>query len=101
MQKRYIKKLAYLISAGVIAFISQNLPFEKQNTSSKTQINKNYILTKHAKCRMKCRHIDNQDITEILTSGKKIIVNLILQKGRVLLFPWRVMQKKIHNILEL
>lgn len=28
------------------------------------------ILTKHAKCRMDCRHIDQQEITEILKTGK-------------------------------
>ena len=70
--KKYKNKLAYLIVSAVIALASQYFPLKDiGKSSSSSPVNKNYILTKHAKCRMKCRHIDDQDISEILASGKK------------------------------
>ncbi|MBS1511272.1 MAG: DUF4258 domain-containing protein [Bacteroidetes bacterium] len=44
------------------ATISSELPFSRQTT--------HLIYTKHARCRMDCRHIDESEVKEILQEGK-------------------------------
>lgn len=41
--------------------VSENEPFDRANTS--------YIYTRHARCRMDCRHIDEAEIREIVQKG--------------------------------
>lgn len=46
---------------------------ERVNDHQKVEFNRNadhLVLTKHAKCRMDCRHISEQEIKEILHTGK-------------------------------
>lgn len=46
---------------------SKKNPIQKQKLQSRGA---NYILTKHAKCRMNCRNIDHKDIKDIFENGK-------------------------------
>lgn len=66
------KKVIYLICTIIASLIlKENIP-QTQNKSTISNNNKNdYILTRHAKCRMGCREIDDKDIRDILSNGKK------------------------------
>lgn len=66
---------------AIIGFITKN---QNQQNSQKQDnfrkdskhmqrsvgFNSNYILTHHAKCRMKCRGIDKEEIDQVLSKGK-------------------------------
>lgn len=66
---------------AIIGFITKNqnqqssqnhLDFRKnpKQTQRSGNINNKYILTHHAKCRMKCRGIDKEEINQVLAKGK-------------------------------
>lgn len=64
-----IKKIVLLVLAIIASFVAKdNIP-QNASTNSSGKAG-DYILTKHAKCRMGCRKIDNQDIQDILKNGK-------------------------------
>jgi len=43
---------------------------KKNKEKKKLKVSKNFKITKHARCRMKCRGIDEGEIEEILQDGK-------------------------------
>ncbi|MBI2730112.1 MAG: DUF4258 domain-containing protein [Sphingobacteriales bacterium] len=52
--------------------IKKEVPVVKQNTNTGDPVNRNttnFIYTKHARCRMDCRHIDESEVKEILHEG--------------------------------
>jgi hypothetical protein len=67
----------YFIIIGLVIIIILGIWLSKRNNFSKSSANENLfrdtnhlILTKHAKCRMDCRHINAQEIKEIIQVGK-------------------------------
>ena len=71
MKNKKVQKLIYLVIAIISAVVFKDKVPLNTNTASQSFSSKNYILTKHAKCRMQCRNIDEQDIDDILESGRK------------------------------
>ncbi len=70
------KKIIAVLIVTICGFITKNQtkqpnskknPVQKQRSFNK---NRGYTLTRHAKCRMDCRNIDDQDIRDILKNGK-------------------------------
>lgn len=69
-------KRKYFIVIGVIIIVLFGIWLGKKNNFFKSSINErllrdtNYlILTKHARCRMDCRHITTEEIKEIIHNG--------------------------------
>ena len=68
-------KKKYFILWGLIIIIILGIWFGKKNNFFKSSANELFrdtnhlILTKHAKCRMDCRHITAQEIKEIIRTG--------------------------------
>ncbi|CAN5713796.1 hypothetical protein BH11BAC3_BH11BAC3_45880 [soil metagenome] len=81
MNKKYIPYIVFIAAALLLFFIKRNQrgSFPK-NTSTEITIpvesdggfNRNVsklIYSKHARCRMECRHIDESEVKEILQQG--------------------------------
>ncbi len=74
MQKKIGRAIAILIIAGINYFFFQK---DGKSTSSSTQkpdqsrssILKNIKITRHAKCRMGCRKINESEIMEVIEQG--------------------------------
>ena len=65
------KKIIIFIIAGVLSLVFKENFFEPRDSSGPSPTEgQDFILTKHAKCRMKCRHIDELEVTEVLSLGK-------------------------------
>ena len=73
MNKKFVRKVVaiILLALGVIIFF-----YKKTEKGNVIPVSENFnrkltpiIYTKHAKCRMGCRHIDEQEVTEILYNG--------------------------------
>lgn len=59
--------------AVILFFIlrpSGNSPDHPKDPSELNRAESNFIYTKHAKCRMECRHIDASEVAEIYRTGK-------------------------------
>jgi hypothetical protein len=81
MFKKYIPYILLLVAAAALLYIKshQRGKFPTHTTDNVTvpanidnRLNRdvnNLIYTKHAKCRMDCRHIDESEVLEILHSG--------------------------------
>lgn len=68
MKNRYYFIAAFFIIFIIIIWLSQNnhsLRVDKNLFRNTTNI----ILTKHARCRMDCRHINKEEINEIIHTG--------------------------------
>jgi hypothetical protein len=70
-----MKKRNFII-AGILIIAILTIWFRQQNNFTKSSAEENLfrdtnhlILTKHAKCRMECRHINAQEIKEIIQVG--------------------------------
>jgi hypothetical protein len=82
MLKKYAPYILLLAAAALFFFLKQNQrgPAANQNTEISTEavsadegFNRNpdsIIYTKHARCRMQCRHITEPEVKEILQTGK-------------------------------
>ena len=92
MLKKYLPYIALLVAAFLLFYVKKNQRGTK-NKQHTEQVNKritvnplspaanenrtegfdrrynNLVITKHARCRMACRHIDESEIKEILQSG--------------------------------
>jgi len=71
MSSSKIKKILSLLAFLILGYIGQKqdyAPFSKKEKNS--SYSKNIVLTKHAKCRMKCRNINQAEIEEVLAKGK-------------------------------
>ena len=69
-------KKRYFIIAAIIIITILAIWFRHQNNFNNTSADENLfrdtnhlILTKHAKCRMDCRHINTHEIKEIIKTG--------------------------------
>src|SRR5665647_1905565 len=69
-------KKRYFIIAAIIIITILAIWFRHQNNFNNTSADENLfrdtnhlILTKHAKCRMDCRHINAHEIKEIIKTG--------------------------------
>ena len=95
MLKKYLPYIALLVAAFLLFYVKKNQRGTK-NKQHTEQVNKritvnplspaanenrtegfdrrynNLVITKHARCRMACRHIDESEIKEILQSGMLI-----------------------------
>lgn len=84
MNKKYIPVLALLAAALFFYWIKNNQRGQRNHSKKTTEIipakDKNagidfnrqptkIIYSKHAKCRMDCRHIDESEVKEILAEG--------------------------------
>ena len=87
MFKKYIPYFVLLAAGFLLWFIKKHqpssypkpkntsipivLPPVRENVSEDVNRNAHTIIySRHAKCRMACRHIDESEVKEILTSGK-------------------------------
>jgi hypothetical protein len=62
--------VAVLIIIKLIAFYKQNNNAGNSSNNDSFRNTNHIILTNHAKCRMDCRHITEQEIKEIIHKGK-------------------------------
>ncbi|MFN8305936.1 MAG: DUF4258 domain-containing protein [Ferruginibacter sp.] len=91
MLKKYLPYIALVVAAGLLFFIKRNQRGRVQPSTEQTERitvppvmpgkpeQKQYegfdrntshlIFSKHAKCRMDCRHIDEAEVREILKNG--------------------------------
>ena len=99
MLKKYLPFII-LLAAGVLLWYvksNQRNHYPRRNTDDNITIPVNsnegfsrhpdkIIYTKHARCRMDCRHIDESEITEVIENGK-VNYNKIEEDGRGKTFP--------------
>ena len=62
--------VAVFIIIKLIAFYKQNNIVRNSSNNDSFRNTNHLILTNHAKCRMDCRHITEQEIKEIIHDGK-------------------------------
>ena len=62
--------IAVLIIIKLVAFYKQDKSVGNSSNSDSFRNTSHLILTKHAKCRMDCRHITEPEIEEIIHKGK-------------------------------
>ena len=77
MSNRNKKNLGSLILVGVLLLLyllfnknseDKSIPQQNKNDKGKFDFSQQQIYyTKHSKCRMECRHIDESEVKEILT----------------------------------
>lgn len=94
MLKRYAPYILLLLAAVLLYYVKTHQRGSKGNSQTETtsQVNSNegfsrqpekIIYTRHARCRMECRHISESEVLEILKTGKlntkKIVVE---ERGR-------------------
>lgn len=81
LSSKKVKTSFVITIMAIIGFITKNQTqansqqkLSSQKNTNQTQAlsnNKiNYVLTHHAKCRMKCRGIDKEEINQVLAKGK-------------------------------
>ena len=97
MLKKYAPYLLLLFALLLLFFILRNQrgSTEKEHIQITTHAAvdegftrhpQHIIFTQHARCRMQCRHINEQEVKEILQSGK-VILNKIEEDERGKTFP--------------
>jgi hypothetical protein len=109
MLKKYTPYIALLLAALLLFFVKKyqrgsnnkhnteqtdkritinpTSPAENQNRTEGFDRNySNLVITKHARCRMACRHIDESEIKEILQNGR-VNTNKIENDARGKTFP--------------
>jgi Domain of unknown function (DUF4258) len=109
MLKKYLPYIALLAAAFLLFYVKQHQrgaqkkqnteqidrritvnppsPAEHQNRNEGFDRNySNLVITKHARCRMACRHIDESEIKEILQNGN-VNTNKIEDDARGKTFP--------------
>jgi Domain of unknown function (DUF4258) len=93
MLKKYLPYIALLVASVLLFYVKKNQRGTKNPRQNTEQTNKritinppspaenqnraegfdrnhsNLVITKHARCRMACRHIDESEIKEILQNG--------------------------------
>lgn len=80
MNKKYLPFIALLAAALLFFWVKKNQrgrsPFEESRKETKAAENKgfdrsitNIVYSKHARCRMDCRMIDESEVKEILENG--------------------------------
>jgi hypothetical protein len=79
VQKKYFPFLVLILAALFFFWIKKNqrgpahIPATIQTHAAETapfdRNNGNIVYSKHAKCRMECRHIDSNEVKEIITGG--------------------------------
>ena len=69
-----MKKTAYLILGGLLVlFLVLRIVSWNESRKISKELNRNstnIVYTKHAKCRMDCRHITKDEVLDILKNGK-------------------------------
>ena len=81
MNKKYIPYIVLVAAALLLFFVKRNPRGKSVNRSSteisipaatETPFDKNapIVYSKHARCRMDCRHIDESEVKEILEEGQ-------------------------------
>ncbi len=81
MQKKYIPFIALFVAAMLLFWVlknqrgeSDNVPINIEIPAAKTEpIDRSItsiVYSKHARCRMECRQIDESEVKEILQDGK-------------------------------
>lgn len=70
MKRRTSFYLIFFILAVLLILKSLSWFQRRNNDTSSFRNTTHLIFTKHAKCRMDCRHITKEEIQEILESGK-------------------------------
>ncbi len=109
MLKKYLPYIALLVAAFLLFYVKKNQrgtnnkqhteqtnkritvnplsPAENENsTEGFDRRYNNLVITKHARCRMACRHIDESEIKEILQTGN-INYNKVEDDGRGKTYP--------------
>ena len=80
MNKKYFPYLALLVAILLFIWVKNNQRGQVKNTTETAQNNpsnadgfdrsiSHIVYSKHARCRMECRHIDESEVKEILVSG--------------------------------
>ena len=69
MKKKYFILFAFLIIIIFGIWVGKNNFFRSSSNENVFRDTDHLILTKHAKCRMDCRHITAQEIKEIIHAG--------------------------------
>ena len=80
MNKKYFPFIALLAAALLFFWVKKNQrgrsPFEESRNETKAAVNKgfdrsitNIVYSKHARCRMDCRMIDETEVKDILAKG--------------------------------
>ncbi len=80
MNKKYFPYLALLVAILLFIWVKNNQRGQVKNTTETAQTNpsnadgfdrsiSHIVYSKHARCRMECRHIDESEVKEILASG--------------------------------
>ena len=101
MQKKYFPIIALIAAALLLFWVKKNqrgrrepVPVNVEVPAVKTDNEKepidrnitNIIYSKHARCRMECRHVDESEVKEILHEGK-INYNKIEQSDKGESYP--------------
>ena len=80
MLKKYLPYFLILLAAGLLYYIKSHQRGKGNHSTEKIEVpvttnevfNRNFsdlIFTKHAYCRMECRHIDESEVVEIIKNG--------------------------------
>jgi acetylornithine deacetylase/succinyl-diaminopimelate desuccinylase-like protein len=109
MLKKYLPYIALIAAAFLLFYVKKNQrgakkqtnieqtekritvnpPSPAENQNRQEGLDRNYsnlVITKHARCRMDCRHIDETEIKEIIEQGK-INVSKIEENARGKTYP--------------
>ncbi len=93
MVKKYFPFIALLAAVLLFAWVKQNQRgsgrVENTHETGTLEFNRNInhlVFSKHARCRMDCRHIDDQEVKDILQNGE-INHNKIEHNGKGPTYP--------------